>query len=84
MTANLSPELSAALKASGHNELEVIDPQTQQTYVLCDAAVHEEAKRVLDREAIGEGIAAMERGDTQPVDEAFDDIRNELGFSAAA
>lgn len=80
MTAKLSQELSAALHASGNDQLEVVDPQTQRVYVICDRGMHQHVKRVLDREAIAEGIQQVENGETQPLDEAFEEMRIELGF----
>jgi hypothetical protein len=81
MTPQLSKELSDALQASEAEELEVMDPQTQRLYVICDPGMHQQAKRVLDREAIRAGIQQMENGETQPVDEAFEEMRVRLGFA---
>lgn len=83
MIAKLSKELSDALQANGTEELEVVDPQTQRVYVICDVAVHQQAKRVLDRDAIREGIVQMESGMTQPIDEAFEEMRIRLGFKSS-
>lgn len=80
MVAKLSQELSEALHASGHRQLEVVDPQTQRVYVLCDREMHQHVKRVLDREAIAEGVRQMESGETQSLNEAFEEMRIELGF----
>ena len=80
MTPQLSKELSDALQASGAEELEVVDPNTQRLYVICDAGIHQQAKRVLDREAIRVGIQQMENGEGQPLDEAFEKMRTKLGF----
>ena len=70
----LSKELSRALRATGDNELEVVDPETQRTYVVVDADLHRQAmvalRRQQDREAIAQGIAEMEAGVGMPVEEA--------------
>ena len=70
----LSNELSRALRATGDNELEVVDPETQRTYVVVDADLHRQAmvalRRQQDREAIAQGIAEMEAGEGMPVEEA--------------
>jgi len=84
MTPQLSKELSDALLASDAEELEVVDPQTQRLYVICDPGMHQQARRVLDREAILAGIQQMENGETQPVDEAFEEMRIRLGFAPKA
>lgn len=80
----ISQELSDALHTSGDSELEVVDPQTQRRYVLIDSETHRRAmdalRREQDREAIAEGLAQMEAGHGQPLDEAFADLRSRLGF----
>ena len=80
MTAKLSQELSDALQASGDHCLELVDPQTQRVYVLCDRETHQRVKRVLDSQTIADGIRQMESGETQPLNEAFEQMRTELGF----
>jgi len=82
MPAQLSKELSDALLASGTDAIEVVDPQTQRVYVICDAELHRNAKRILDREAIHDGIQQMRNGDTQPLDAAFDEMRSRLGLES--
>ena len=71
---NLSKELSRALRATGDNELEVVDPETQRTYVVVDADLHRQAmvalRRQQDREAIAQGIAEMEAGEGVSVEDA--------------
>jgi hypothetical protein len=87
MAINLSNELAAALRATGERELEVVDPQTQRTYVLVEAETHRRAmdalRRQQDRDAIAEGLAQMEAGEGKPLDEAFSDMRIRLGFPPA-
>jgi hypothetical protein len=74
MTAKLTKELAAALHATGDNELEIVDPDTQRTYILVDSDTHRRAMEALrrqqDRDAIAQGIAEMEAGEGMPVDEA--------------
>jgi hypothetical protein len=74
MNAKLTEELTAALRAHGENELEVVDPQTQRTYLLVDAATHRQAMEALrrqqDRDAIARGIAEMQAGEGIPVEQA--------------
>ena len=86
MTVKLNKELAAALHATGDRELEVVDPETQQTYVIVDSETHRRAMEALrrqqDRDAIAEGIAQMEAGQGQPLDKAFSDMRSRLGFSS--
>jgi hypothetical protein len=84
MTANLTREVVAALHAVGDRELEIVDPDTQRTYVVVDATVHRRAMEALrrqqDRDAIAEGLAQMEAGDGKPIDEAFAGIFSRLGL----
>jgi len=84
MTPKLTKELAAALHATGENELEVVDPDTQRIYFVVDADIHRLAmdalRRQQDRDAIAQGIAEMESGEGIALDEAFDDIRANLGL----
>ncbi|MBX3450415.1 MAG: hypothetical protein KF777_12680 [Planctomycetaceae bacterium] len=84
MTAKLTKELAAALHAAGGRELEVVDPDTQRLYFVVDAEVHRQAMEALrrqqDRDAIAQGISEMEAGEGISLDEAFDDIRANLGI----
>lgn len=84
MTAKLTKELAAALHATGESELEVVDPDTQRLYLVVDAEVHRQAMEALrrqqDRDAIAQGISEMEAGEGISLDEAFDDIRANLGI----
>ena len=47
MTAKLPKELAAALHATGGNELEIVDPDTQRTYILVDRDTHRLAMEAL-------------------------------------
>ena len=84
MTVELTQELAAALHASGESGLELVDPQTRRTYVLVDVETHQRAMHALDRQqshaAIAEGLAQMQAGEGKPLDEAFSDLREKLGF----
>ncbi|MBA4031762.1 MAG: hypothetical protein C0478_12855 [Planctomyces sp.] len=84
MIAKLTEELAAALHSSGEGELEVVDPDTQRMYVVVDASLHRQAmdalRRQQDRDAIAQGIAEMKAGKGIPLNEAFDDIRADLGL----
>jgi hypothetical protein len=87
MIAKLNKELTDALHASGERQLEVIDPETKQTYVLVESETHRRAMEALrrqqDRDAIAEGIAQMEAGQGKPLDVAMSDIRARLGLPQA-
>lgn len=81
MNKFLTPELSAALQAN-EGEVRLVDPNTQQVYVLVDDATHTRAMEALrtreDRQAIQAGIDDMESGRSQSVDAASQHGRNEL------
>ena len=74
MTAKLSKELADALHATGECELEVVDPETNRTYVIIDSDIHRRAMEALrrqqDHDAIAQGIAEMEAGEGISVAEA--------------
>jgi len=84
MIMKITQEPADALNTSGDSQLEVVDPQTQRRYVLIDSETHrrtmEALRREQDREAIAEGLAQMDAGQGQPLDEAFADLRSQLGF----
>lgn len=84
MTAKLSKELADALEASGASEIEAVDPISGRVYFIVEGETHRQAMEALrqrqDHDAIGEGIAQMEAGPGKPLDEAFEDIRDRLGF----
>lgn len=85
MIAQLTQELTAALNATGHNELELVDPDTQRMYVLIDSHTYQLAKDALrsqqGREAITQGIAQLESGHGRLLDESFQIMRDRLGFT---
>ena len=82
MTPKLTPELADALRAVGGEPLTVIDPNTNQTYVLMGQDQHERAMDALrqqeDLQAIRSGIADMEAGRVSPANEALDRIEEKL------
>jgi len=84
MTAKLSKELADALHATGESELEVVDPDTNRTYMIVDSNVHRRAMEALrrqqDRDAIAQGIAEMEAGEGTSLDGAFSEIRSNLAL----
>ena len=76
----LTPQLAAALHNTPSGSLEVVDPATNRVYVLCDPAIQNKAKALLDKQAIAEGVADVEAGRTQTLDEAFAEIRQNTGL----
>jgi hypothetical protein len=50
MSIDLSPEQRDAVAHAGSTPIQVIDPQTQVTYVLLRADVYEQVRKVLDAE----------------------------------
>ncbi len=82
MTPKLSQELADALQASGEHSLVVTDAQNR-IYYLMDEELHQRAMQAMqqqNRDAIAEGLSDMESGRTQPLDEAFSQMRTRLGF----
>jgi predicted transcriptional regulator len=84
MTAKLTKELADALHATGESELEVVDPDTNRTYIIVESDTHRRAMEALrrqqNRDAIAQGIAEMEAGEGTALDEAFDEIRATLSL----
>jgi hypothetical protein len=74
MAIPLSHELSAALHAAGGDQLELVDPTTNRTYVLVDREVFRRALELLrgedDLAAIARGIAQMEAGEGMSLSES--------------
>ncbi|MCA9120970.1 MAG: hypothetical protein H6822_31210 [Planctomycetaceae bacterium] len=81
MTPKLNQELTDALHAS-ESPLSVVDPTTNQLYIIVDQATHQQAMAALQRQqsvaAIQEGIDDMEAGRMQPAAEAQRHGREEL------
>lgn len=84
MAAKLNKELADALQAAGGESLEVVDPVTNRVYRIIDEETHRRAMRALraqqDRDAIAEGIAQMDAGAGKPAMQAFEELRERLGF----
>ena len=82
MTPKLTDEQSAALDASEAGSVEVVHPGNNQIYFVVDAETYRKAmdalRRQQDHDAIAEGIAQMEAGDTMPLEEARQLTRNRL------
>jgi len=87
MIAKLNKELTDALHASNERGLEVVDPETNRTYMIIDSETHRQAMEALrrqrDHEAIAQGIAEMEAGGGKPLDQAFAEMQARLGFPPA-
>ena len=85
MIPKLSQELAEALTASGDEPLEVVNPNDNRTYFVVDGETHRQAMQALrrqhDRAAIAEGIAQMEAGEGTPIEDAFEEIRGQLGLA---
>ena len=58
MIAKLSRELTEALKASGDGQLEIVDPETQQTHYLVNSDMHRRAMEALRRQQYLDAIEA--------------------------
>ena len=75
------------MHATGDTELEVLDPDTQRTYVLVESDIHRRAmdalRRQQDREAIAEGLAQMQAGEGKPLEQAISEMRSRLGYPKA-
>ncbi len=84
MTPKLSQELASVLRANSPDGLEVVDPVTNRVYVIVDCDIYRQAVEALrhqnDRNAIAEGLAQMEAGDGEPVEQAFEEMRERLKF----
>jgi hypothetical protein len=78
MTPEITPEQLDAL--GDGPQTEIVDPVSGRTFVVIEKTFY--AINHLDRtcDAIQQGIDAANAGQTQPVNEAFDEIRSELGF----
>lgn len=75
METNLTPEQILALSESETNRLTVVDPTTNQLFVIVAARDLEELETI---RAIRNGITQMEAGTGQPLAEAMDDIRDQI------
>ena len=84
MIVTLPKEITDKLHAA-RGELRVTDPSTDRVYVLIDDETHRRAMNALklqeDWEAIQEGAAQADRGETVSVDEARAKLEQQFGFS---
>lgn len=82
MLTKLSKEVSDALQAAGDGSLEAIDPETGRIYFVVEGDIHRRAMMALQQqqatEAIANGIADLEAGRTQPVEDVHAQIRQQL------
>ena len=80
----LSEEVAEALKAAKGRPIAVDVPGFDHRFVVVDQAEYDAAMAELELQKnvslIREGIADVEAGRVQPLEEAMDDIRRELGF----
>lgn len=81
MSIQLPSELSAAIAQQGQS-LEIVDPADQRVYFLVEGETYRQAmdalRRQQDHEAIAEGIAQMEAGETMSLDEARERTRRHV------
>ena len=75
MTPQLTPEQSVALHKHDNEPMHVVDPATNQVYVVVDKATHERAMDALrhrdDEMSIRRGVEDLEAGRYSPAIEAF-------------
>ena len=80
----LSEEVAEALKAAKGRPIAVDVPGFDHRFVVIDQAEYDAAMAELDLQKnvalICEGISDVEAGRVQPLEEAMDDIRRELGY----
>ncbi len=82
----LNDEIVQALLKCDGEPLEVEAPGAKRSYVIVDAHIHRAAVEALEQQRIHESILAgfqdLEAGKGQTVEEAFDNIRRDLGVRA--
>ncbi|HQX51621.1 MAG TPA: hypothetical protein PLY87_19135 [Planctomycetaceae bacterium] len=80
----LNEEVSQALKACNGEPLTVEVPGSDRRFVLVEQSTYDAAMAALELqrnvELIREGIADVEAGRVQPLEEAMEQIRVEMGF----
>ena len=83
MILSLPKEITDELHAA-RGELRLTDPSTDRVYVLIDDETHRRAMHALklqeDWEAIQEGAAHADRGETMSVDEARAQLKRQVGI----
>ncbi len=84
MTAKLTKELADAVDASDQGVIDAIGPDGGKAYAVVERERYRQmvaaARKQKDYEAIAEGIRQMEAGQTRPLDESFEAMRQKLGF----
>ncbi len=84
MIVMLPKEITDELHAA-RGELRVTDPSTSRVYVLIDDETHRRAMHDLkmqeDWDAIQEGAAQADRGETMSINEAQAKLKRQFGFS---
>ena len=80
----LSEEVAEALKAAKGEPLSVEVPGFDRRFVVVEQSEYDTAMEALalqrNVELIREGVADVEAGRVMPLDEAMEQIRQELGF----
>ena len=72
MMVKVSDEVAAALRTANGLPLPVDVPGADREFLLVDAAQH---RAMVEKLAIMEGLADIEEGRTQPIEEASKEIR---------
>ena len=80
MTAELTPDLQKALRESGRQPLEFLEPETGTIYVLI---AKEQLVTREDVASIQRGIDQLQAGQARPVHESRADLEKQLGFDAS-
>lgn len=70
MISYLTPEQASALQAGGNVPMQIIDPITRRVYYVIDSGFLAELERRSDLDAIREGVADMQAGRSQSIDQA--------------
>ena len=83
----LSQEIIQALQDSAGEPLRVEAPGAGKSYVIVDADFHRAALEAMEKQKIHEsitrGIEDMKAGRGKPIDQAFEDVRQQMGFPKA-
>ena len=79
MTAKLTPDLQNALRESGRQPVEFLEPETGTIYVLI---AKEQVVTREDVASIQRGIDQMQAGQGRPVHESRADLGKQLGFDS--
>ena len=82
MTPDLSKEVTDALHASDREETQARDPATQKIYVVREIELDRLERAQQTTEAIQRGYDQIARGESQDLDDAFNDVERELGLTS--